>query len=59
MTAYQLLLNAGELSVSAGTASLLVSMAPILVALLAAIFLGERISRRARAGIGLAFAGAV
>jgi drug/metabolite transporter (DMT)-like permease len=59
MTAYQLLLNAGEESVTAGTASLLVSMSPILAALLAAAFLGERISRRARAGTALAFAGAV
>lgn len=59
MTAYQLLLNAGEESVTAGTASLLVSMSPILAALLAAVFLRERISRRARAGIALAFVGAL
>ena len=43
---------------AAGTASLLVSTAPILVALLAAAFLGERLDRRARLGLAIAFAGA-
>src|SRR5689334_10136563 len=41
MSAYQLLLNYGEVSVTAGTASLLVSMGPIFVAVLAAVFLRE------------------
>src|SRR5690349_17387496 len=59
MSAYQLLLNAGERSVTAGTASLLVSTAPIFVALLAAATLGERVTRRAKLGIGVAFTGAV
>src|SRR5262245_25204721 len=54
MSAYQLLLNSGELTVTAGTASLLVSMGPIFVAVLAAGFLGERLTRRKAAGIAIA-----
>ena len=41
MTGYQLLLNAGERVVSAGTASLLVATAPVYASLLAVAFLGE------------------
>jgi drug/metabolite transporter (DMT)-like permease len=49
MTGYQLLLNAGERVVPAGTASLLVATAPVYASLLAVAFLGERASRRHRA----------
>ncbi len=59
MAAYQLLLNAGEQTVTAGTASILVNTGPIFVALLAIRFLGERLTPRAWAGIALAFAGAL
>jgi drug/metabolite transporter (DMT)-like permease len=59
MTAYQLLLNAGERTVDAGTASLLVSTGPIFVAVMAAAVLGERLDRAARAGVAIGFAGAV
>jgi drug/metabolite transporter (DMT)-like permease len=59
MTAYQLLLNAGERSVTAGTASLLVSTGPLFVALLAAVALHERPEPRTRLGLAVAFAGAV
>ena len=45
MTAYQVLLNAGEVTVPAATASLLVNVAPIFTALLAASLLGERLDR--------------
>jgi drug/metabolite transporter (DMT)-like permease len=58
MTAYQLLLNAGEVSVPAGTASLLVNVSPLFTAILAVTLLGERLSVRARAGIAVGFAGA-
>jgi drug/metabolite transporter (DMT)-like permease len=44
MTAYQLLLNAGEVRVPAGTASLLVATAPVFSVVLAAVFLGERLT---------------
>jgi len=46
MTGYQLLLNAGERVVPAGTASLLVATAPVYASLLAVALLGERASRR-------------
>ena len=58
MTAYQLLLNAGEVSVPAGTASLLVNVSPLFTAILAVTLLGERLSVRARAGIAVGFGGA-
>jgi drug/metabolite transporter (DMT)-like permease len=58
MTAYQLLLNAGEVSVPAGTASLLVNVSPLFTAVLAVTLLGERLSVRARAGIAVGFGGA-
>ncbi|MEU8634014.1 DMT family transporter [Amycolatopsis sp. NPDC048633] len=44
MSAYQVLLNWGEVHVPAGTASLLVSVAPVFSVLLAAAFLGERLT---------------
>jgi drug/metabolite transporter (DMT)-like permease len=58
MTAYQLLLNSGEVSVPAGTASLLVNVSPLFTAILAVTLLGERLTRRARVGLALGFGGA-
>ncbi|MBE8523890.1 DMT family transporter [Amycolatopsis sp. H6(2020)] len=52
MSACQLLLNWGEVHVPAGTASLLVSVAPVFGALLAAAFLGERLTAAKRAAAG-------
>jgi drug/metabolite transporter (DMT)-like permease len=57
MTGYQLLLNAGERVVPAGTASLLVATAPVYATLLAVVFLGERPGRRWWAGSAVALAG--
>ena len=57
MTGYQLLLNAGERVVPAGTASLLVATAPVYASLLAVAFLGERSSRGRWAGSAVALAG--
>jgi drug/metabolite transporter (DMT)-like permease len=57
MTGYQLLLNAGERMVPAGTASLLVATAPVYSSLLAVAFLGERAGRRRWAGSAIALAG--
>jgi drug/metabolite transporter (DMT)-like permease len=57
MTGYQLLLNAGERVVPAGTASLLVATAPVYSSLLAMAFLGERAGRRRWAGSAVALAG--
>jgi drug/metabolite transporter (DMT)-like permease len=57
MTAYQLLLNTGEVAVPAGTASLLIATAPVHALLLARLLLGEAATRRQWAGTLLAFAG--
>ncbi|MER8157017.1 DMT family transporter [Streptomyces sp. NPDC094472] len=58
MTAYQVLLNWGEVHVEAGTASLLISVAPVFSVLLGTVFLGERMSRRIVVGSVIALAGA-
>ena len=39
---YNVALNAGERRVDAGTAAMLIQVSPVLIALLAAMFLGER-----------------
>ena len=59
MSAYQLFLNWGELHVPAGTASLLIKIAPIISALLAAAFLGERLTSAVVAGSTVAIGGTV
>jgi drug/metabolite transporter (DMT)-like permease len=58
MTAYQLLLNSGERTVPAGTASLLVNISPVFTALAASALLHERMSARRWTGVAIAFAGA-
>lgn len=57
MTAYQLLLNSGEQTVEAGTASILVATAPIFVALLAGAAGAAPMGRRRWTGTLVAFAG--
>jgi drug/metabolite transporter (DMT)-like permease len=57
MAAYQVLLNSGERTVPAGTASLIVNVSPVIVALVATTVLGERLARAGWAGIGIAFGG--
>ncbi|WP_459980788.1 DMT family transporter [Nocardioides sp. AN3] len=54
---YMLTLNAGERSVDAGTASMILQLSPIVIAVLAALFLGERFTPQLGAGLALAFAG--
>lgn len=54
---YHLALNAGERFVSADVASLIAATMPVMVAVLAAGFLGERLSAVKIGGIGLALAG--
>jgi terminal-alkyne amino-acid exporter len=58
MTAYQVFLNAGEVTVPAATASLLVNVAPIFTALMAVAVLGERLPPAGWCGVGLGFTGA-
>jgi drug/metabolite transporter (DMT)-like permease len=58
MTAYQLLLNWGEAHVAAGTASLLVAIAPVFSVLLSTAFLRTRLSMGTIAGSCVALSGA-
>jgi drug/metabolite transporter (DMT)-like permease len=57
--AYNVLLNAAEQRVDAGTAAMLVNVGPLLIALLAGVLLGEGFPRSLLAGCAVAFAGAV
>ena len=57
ITLYNLLLNTGELTVSAGAASFLINCMPVFAALLAAVFLGERLRIAGWLGIAVSFAG--
>ena len=57
--AYNVLLNAAEQRVDAGTAAMLVNVGPVFVALLAGLLLGEGFPRAVLVGCAIAFAGAV
>ncbi|WP_274628260.1 DMT family transporter [Arvimicrobium flavum] len=54
---YTILLNFGELTVSAGAASFIINVSPILTAILAVFVLGERFRMMAWAGTLISFAG--
>jgi len=54
---YNVALNAGELRVDAGTAAMLIQLSPVLVAVLAAVFLKERATPALGVGLLVAFAG--
>jgi drug/metabolite transporter (DMT)-like permease len=54
---YNVALNAGERSVDAGTAVMIIQISPVLIALLAAVFLDERFTAYLGLGLALAFAG--
>ena len=56
---YFLALNAAEREVDAGTAAMLVNVAPILIAVLSGLFLGEGFPPRLLLGCVIAFAGVV
>ncbi len=58
-TLYHVALNYGEVTVSAGAASILINTAPIFTALLAVSFLGERLRALGWIGMGVSFCGAV
>src|SRR3954451_23887088 len=57
--AYNVLLNAAERHVDAGTAAMLVNTGPILIAVLAGVLLGEGFPRNLFTGCAIAFLGAV
>ncbi|UAL32053.1 DMT family transporter [Nocardioides rotundus] len=54
---YNIALNAGERLVDAGTAAMLIQVSPIVVAVLAAMFLGERFTVWLGVGLAVAFSG--
>ena len=54
---YNVALNEGERSVDAGTAAMLIQVAPVLIALLAAVFLDEKFTTQLGMGLALAFGG--
>lgn len=54
---YTVLVNAAERHLDAGTTALLVNLAPIIVAVLAGLFLGEGFPGALVAGLAIAFAG--
>jgi len=54
---YMVALNEGERHVDAGTAAMLIQVSPVVVALLAASFLGERFTPQLAVGLALAFGG--
>jgi drug/metabolite transporter (DMT)-like permease len=56
---YNLALNAAERRIDAGTSALIVQIGPIIVALLATVFLGERMTRWLLVGMGIGFVGVV
>lgn len=59
MTAYQVLLNWGEVHVSAGTASMLIAVAPVFSVLLGRSFLSEPVARSVLVGSGVALGGSL
>lgn len=54
---YHVALNYGEQTVSAGAASLIIAAGPVFTALMAAAFLGERLTAWGWAGIAVSFSG--
>jgi drug/metabolite transporter (DMT)-like permease len=54
---YNLALNSGQVTASAGVASLIIASIPIFTALLAAAFLGERLDALGWSGIAVGFVG--
>jgi drug/metabolite transporter (DMT)-like permease len=56
---YNVALNQGEHHVDAGTAAMLIQISPVLIAVLAALFLHDRFTPWLAVGLGLAFAGVV
>jgi drug/metabolite transporter (DMT)-like permease len=57
--AYNVVLNAAEQRVDAGTAAMLVNVGPVLIALLAGVLLREGFPRALLTGCAIAFAGAI
>jgi drug/metabolite transporter (DMT)-like permease len=56
---YNVALNQGEHHVDAGTSAMLIQISPVLIAVMATLFLGERFTRWLALGLVLAFGGVV
>jgi drug/metabolite transporter (DMT)-like permease len=56
---YNVALNQGEHHVDAGTSAMLIQISPVLIAVLATLFLGEQFTRWLGLGLVLAFSGVV
>jgi drug/metabolite transporter (DMT)-like permease len=54
---YNVALNHGQLTVSAGAASLIVASIPLFTSLLAVVFLGEHLGLRGWSGLAVGFCG--
>ena len=54
---YNIALNAGEQRVDAGTAIMLIQVSPVLIAVLAAVFLGDRFTGQLAVGLALSMCG--
>jgi drug/metabolite transporter (DMT)-like permease len=59
ITIYYISLNTGEMTVTAGSASLIINLAPVLSALFAVAFLGERLRLLGWIGIAISFGGVI
>lgn len=59
ITCYHLLLNVGEMTVTAGSASMLIASGPIFTAIFAHLILGERFRLSGWGGLALSFSGVV
>lgn len=59
LTAYHLCLNYAETRIASGTAAILISLVPAATAAVSAVWVGERLSARTLAGLGVALVGVV
>ena len=59
LTLYHLCLNAAETGIASGTAAIILALSPAVTGVASALWLGERLSPRAIAGLGVALAGVV
>jgi Permeases of the drug/metabolite transporter (DMT) superfamily len=59
LTTYHLCLNYAETRIASGTAAILISLVPAATAAVSAVWVGERLSARTLAGLGVALVGVV
>jgi drug/metabolite transporter (DMT)-like permease len=59
LTIYHLCLNYAETRIASGTAAILISLVPAATAAVSAVWVGERLSARTLAGLGMALVGVV